>query len=66
MADEKETVDIFDMASEEFNFGEVPTLVTKDPMSYFQDLLVKEADYPKTPNDAFKSILKNLQRNAKL
>ena len=49
MADEKETVDIFDMASEEFNFGEVPTLVTKDPMSYFQDLLVTEADYPKTP-----------------
>ena len=48
MADEKETVDIFDL-SEEFNFGEAPTLVTKDPMAYFQDLLVTEADYPKTP-----------------
>ena len=24
------------------------------------------SDYPKTPNDAFKFILKNLQRNAKL
>ena len=49
MADENETVDIFDMASEEFNFGEAPTLVTKDPMAYFQDLMVTEADYPKTP-----------------
>ena len=39
MADEKETVDIFDL-SEEFNFGEAPTLVTKDPMAYFQDLMV--------------------------
>jgi len=48
MADEKETVDIFDL-SEEFNFGDAPVSVTKDPMAYFQDLMVTEADYPKTP-----------------
>ena len=48
MADEKETLDIFDLSSE-FNFGVAPVPVTKEPMAYFEDLMVTEADYPKTP-----------------